>query len=257
MTSISKPLQVPRSYGLKVHVERFRRRIWCGSELSGIDNAPIYLFPDQAAFDSDEVDLLARSMLSGPTRLPHQAVIFEVTAQRAADGNIAAYATTLDDTVCGFLFGYDIVRGAWSDVIARASFLPDGVADVEGHPGLTHADADAHFSALTGLIWRGLALLATGTSVHHETLSPLRRRKYAKAGVSGWTYHVAGIDPSAVAAAVAKLGGTHASPRWHIRRGHWRQLANGRRVFVRECQVGDAACGGVIKDYRIDLGSAA
>ena len=36
-----------------------------------------------------------------------------------------------------------------------------------------------------------------------------------------------------------------------------RTLANGQWVFVRECAVGDQARGGVVKDSRVDLGSAA
>jgi hypothetical protein len=75
--------------------------------------------------------------------------------------------------------------------------------------------------------------------------------------VRGWTYRIADIQPRVIAAALAEHRGSHASPRWHIRRGHWRQLADGRRVFVRECQVGDVSRGGVVKDYRIDLGRAA
>jgi hypothetical protein len=88
-------------------------------------------------------------------------------------------------------------------------------------------------------------------------VSPLRRASLAKHGVRGWTYRIAEIDTTQVAAAVALRGGTHASPRWHIRRGHWRTLADGRRVFVRECEVGDQSRGAVVKDYRMELGSAA
>ncbi len=46
------------------------------------------------------------------------------------------------------------------------------------------------------------------------------------------------------------LGGTHASPRLHLRRGHVRHLESGKRVWVRECVVGSAH-GIVLKDYRI------
>jgi hypothetical protein len=85
---------------------------------------------------------------------------------------------------------------------------------------------------------------------------PALRRKYSKAGVRGWTWHQITIDPARLREKIAPQGGTHASPRWHIRRGHWRQLADGRRVFVRQCQVGDPEQGGVVKDY-IVKGSAA
>ena len=45
--------------------------------------------------------------------------------------------------------------------------------------------------------------------------------------------------------------GTHASPRAHERRGHWRRLPSGVSVWVRECRVGDASVGMVFKDYRV------
>lgn len=48
-------------------------------------------------------------------------------------------------------------------------------------------------------------------------------------------------------------GGTHASPRQHDRRGHWRTLPNGNRVWVRNCVVGDPTKGRVWKDYRVDV----
>lgn len=53
------------------------------------------------------------------------------------------------------------------------------------------------------------------------------------------------------------LGGTHASPRRHERRGHWRNLATGKRVFVRQCSVGDASKGTVFKDYKVGDGGTA
>lgn len=46
-------------------------------------------------------------------------------------------------------------------------------------------------------------------------------------------------------------GGTHASPRAHDRRGHFRTYASGKRVWVRNARVGDAALGIVLKDYEV------
>ena len=45
-------------------------------------------------------------------------------------------------------------------------------------------------------------------------------------------------------------GGTHASPRVHLRRGHIRRLGDGRTVWVQACVVGSKH-GMVIKDYRV------
>ena len=46
--------------------------------------------------------------------------------------------------------------------------------------------------------------------------------------------------------------GTHASPRQHWRRGHWRTLsASGKKVWIAPMQVGDEANGKIIKTYAI------
>ena len=44
---------------------------------------------------------------------------------------------------------------------------------------------------------------------------------------------------------------THASPRAHDRRGHWRSLPTGRKIWVNPCRVGDPDNGIVLKDYLV------
>lgn len=47
-------------------------------------------------------------------------------------------------------------------------------------------------------------------------------------------------------------GGTHASPRLHDRRGHFRLIKKtNKRVWVSPCKVGSANLGAVFKDYKI------
>ena len=82
------------------------------------------------------------------------------------------------------------------------------------------------------------------------SVSLSKRQQFARPGVSGWIYRLLDIGP-ALARQRSRSNGTHASPRWHIRRGHWRMLPGGRKTFVRECEVGDVATGGVVKDYRV------
>lgn len=48
----------------------------------------------------------------------------------------------------------------------------------------------------------------------------------------------------------AALGGHHASPRQHDRRGHWRKHPLGKQVWVKPCKVGDASKGVIFKDYK-------
>jgi hypothetical protein len=49
----------------------------------------------------------------------------------------------------------------------------------------------------------------------------------------------------------APQGGTHASPRLHDRRGHWRKHPSGRAVWVKPCKVGDPSLGVVFHDYKV------
>ncbi len=39
--------------------------------------------------------------------------------------------------------------------------------------------------------------------------------------------------------------------RYHMRRGHWRNLRSGKRVWVRSCYAGDKLLGTVYKDYAL------
>jgi hypothetical protein len=83
---------------------------------------------------------------------------------------------------------------------------------------------------------------------------PVRRANWAKKLRQGkpptydWT--TVTIEPPTPKA--DPQGGTHAPPRWHERRGHWRNTKAGKRVWVRNCEVGDKARGAVFHDYKIN-----
>ncbi|MFJ1292535.1 hypothetical protein ACEPPZ_10675 [Paracoccus yeei] len=128
-----------------------------------------------------------------------------------------------------------------------------GIAEFASNPALRDAGlAEQSGQAAAAIVWRGLAILASAASVHERQIAPIRRKPFARDGVRGWTWHQVAIDPALLRAASEPLGGSHASPRWHLRRGHWRQLPDGRRIFVRQCEVGDPARGGVVKDYAVE-----
>ena len=60
------------------------------------------------------------------------------------------------------------------------------------------------------------------------------------------------VDVAPITEKMPHQGGTHASPRLHNRRGHWRTIKKtSKRVWVRDCKVGDAGKGVVFKDYKI------
>ena len=64
-----------------------------------------------------------------------------------------------------------------------------------------------------------------------------------------YEWHTIVIEPSQTKQKYQ--GGTHASPRRHQARGHWRTYQSGKRGWVRECFRGDASKGAVFKDYQI------
>jgi hypothetical protein len=245
------------AYELKLRLARRSPGLWNAPDVSAVLTAPVYVFPDQERLDSDEVARLAQVILPGRLQLPHPAVMFEIVQSGVVGGCMVALAIATSDDVRGYLFQRDSKRGAWTEVLAYARFLQDGVAEVETNPKvLRPQDIGVYSEVLPSAVWRAVGLLAAGCAFQSQTLSPLRRAKLARIGVRGWEYRVADIDPSRIAEAAARLGGTHASPRWHIRRGHWRRLGDGRRVFVRECEVGDRSRGGIVKDYRLEMETA-
>lgn len=81
-------------------------------------------------------------------------------------------------------------------------------------------------------------------------------KKRAKAGKLPLMSHktlVVVVDEAR--AASQHLGGTHSSPRLHLRRGHVRNLGEGRRVWVQPCVVGSKH-GIVTKDYCVKTSTA-
>jgi hypothetical protein len=90
-------------------------------------------------------------------------------------------------------------------------------------------------------------------NVHIEKTEVGKTRKAMCSGKKGAlpfdSYHVLTIDiPGKTGVGVATGG--HRSPREHLRRGHIRQLADGRRIWVNATVVAFGRGGGVVtKDY--------
>jgi hypothetical protein len=74
-----------------------------------------------------------------------------------------------------------------------------------------------------------------------------KRARHGKGPLLDW--HTVTIQPKQSKA--EPCGGTHASPRLHDRRGHWRKYPSGKTVWVRNCKVGDPSKGVVFKDYKL------
>ena len=77
-----------------------------------------------------------------------------------------------------------------------------------------------------------------------------RKRKAKGKGPVTFDWHTVEIGPKQLKN--APQGGTHASPRLHDRRGHYRKLASGKIAWVQPCKVGDASKGIIFKDYKLE-----
>ena len=240
---------IPQAYEFKRVAARFRQKSAYGFHFAGIETAPVYYFADQEAVDSDAVEDLRFLIMDAPLRLPHPAVIFEVKDRHPERSSFLVYARQFEDRVEAAFVYKDKRRRQWTDCLAHAVFAKPGWSEITPKPRLTQKEAAIYKEVATSIVWRALTILAHAGDVKERKVNPALRRKYARAGVRGWTWHQITIDFERARASHAALGGTHASPRWHIRRGHWRRLADGRRIFIRECQIGDPATGGVVKDY--------
>lgn len=77
----------------------------------------------------------------------------------------------------------------------------------------------------------------------------LNQRRIEKGKPPKYTWHTLVVGAETVMR--EDLGGTHASPRYHDRRGHQRRLRNGKTIWVKACKVGDPSKGAVFKDYAV------
>jgi hypothetical protein len=244
-------MKVPMAYELKRIVSTHGHKFWRNETLRGIAVAPVYVFADQSAFDADDIEHAAMRRMFDPLRLPHAEVIFEVQDQTGERESHLVYARQCGEHIEG-VYLYKIGTGkGWTDVLADVTLHQGGAAEVETHPAASEEARQIYPVVATGIIWRALAILSAEHVVERQAVPLMRRRKLARAGVTGWDWNLVSFNPAELKPKSPPLGGTHATPRWHIRRGHWRSLADGRRVFVRECEVGDKPRGGVVKDYEV------
>ena len=89
------------------------------------------------------------------------------------------------------------------------------------------------------------------SNVHVERSEPKKAGKKVKAALPFDAYHVLTIDVFGKTGGAAATG-DHRSPREHLRRGHIRRLADGRRIWVNATVVAAGRGAGVVsKDYLV------
>jgi len=91
------------------------------------------------------------------------------------------------------------------------------------------------------------------TTETHQPSAKLNKKRLKRGKLPLFEYKTL-VLPGTHAPAQEHQGGTHASPRWHVRRGHIRRLQNGNEIWVESCSVGSINAGIINKDYRVELG---
>lgn len=156
------------------------------------------------------------------------------------NGSVAAAGFVLSPT------SYEMVNAfAYMDT-------PEGLRLLPINDGDTPPSRDQCYSVLC-TIKHFLDLLSQKAVEAHQPkpkISLINDKRKAKGKFpSMFDWHTVVLQPAESKG--ASLGGHHASPRQHERRGHWRKHPSGRQVWVKSCKVGDASKGVIFKDYKV------
>lgn len=149
-----------------------------------------------------------------------------------------------------------ILLTAWALLVDRYTRTPMfAVVTQEGGCQIANVDGEdeitkEHAAPIVGILAEFLHRI--DPQGHRATAKPnsLTNKRRAEKGKPPLVYdwYTVKIEPPQKRS--EPRGGTHSSPRQHERRGHWRTLPGGNRVWVRNCVVGNAAMGTVFKDYK-------
>ena len=100
------------------------------------------------------------------------------------------------------------------------------------------------------------ALATTHTEEVIQQASPKNNRRILDGKLPIWEVKTLVLKTPVTRTVSEYQGGTHASPRQHIRRGHYRHYKSGKIAWVRDCIVGSLEKGFVHKDYRVEPAAA-
>jgi hypothetical protein len=233
----------------KLHTDETVRRE-CSIALNSMSKAAKFMLPDGGR-------LLPDPELRGLDREAKLSLPFPVIAleYRANNEKWITLATEREDDIALQL----IIAGqemAWTPtclvLLSRTdplisigpTFTPDTrPLDDECPPEIAKEPAAALLSMLNAL---------GCSNVHIERSEPKKAGKKVKAALPFDAYHVLTIDVPGRAGERGGPTGPHRAPREHLRRGHIRRLAGGRRTWVNATVVASGRGVGVIqKDYAI------
>lgn len=140
-------------------------------------------------------------------------------------------------------------RGAFGKYFEPFIYMqtPEGIRYYKGESQIDDDDVKHVFRMVCACILK----LNDCTEAYQPTVktNSLTNKRRAAKGKPTLIYdwHTVKLEPNGPAA--TPQGGTHATPRRHQCRGHWRNCKSGKRVWVKDCWRGDASKGTVFHDY--------
>lgn len=208
-------------------------------------------------FDMGHEDgTLGLSMIPGMFRIPYATCWFECELNPAASSSgartVAILASEAEQGLELYFFKRDqqmrqpwVLLGMASEVAERST--RDGVA-ITGNFWPRQSGIDN----LVGVLWAFLSALncINVQRIKHDPDIKLQRARSRRKRAPLFSYWTLGIDLGRGAETRANAGGTHASPRLHLRRGHARQFKPNEWTWVQAHVVGNKQSGLVHKDYR-------
>lgn len=210
---------------------------------------------DAVCFDMGDVeDVPELAVIPALLRMPYPVTWFE---GQTRDGLLGLLACEVGDGVLNVAVLNKRLGLAWQivgviEVQARADQNRLAGVPVAMFSGSDKENDSAFIYAAQAANTMAMFVMALNcvntTRVEHPApkfMNQKRAEKGKQPLFSFWTLHL----PGPTASDAPPLGGTHASPRLHLRRGHIRQYSPGKCTWVNACVVGNKSSGMVTKDY--------
>lgn len=195
---------------------------------------------------------------SEPLRLPYDFVALEY----AVPGIYPSRRIVILRSIAGYIEGDCIAyfdnNGGWmpdsSFSIPTTNYLDRSQKNIDGGPAVLASATpdDETFRHRELLVPLHFLNALSCSNVHVAKSEPKKAGKKVKAALPFDTYHVLTIDVPGRAGERGGPTGPHRAPREHLRRGHIRRLADGRRIWVNATVVAAGRGAGVVKkDYAL------
>lgn len=199
-------------------------------------------------FDAGHVDsLYGFKVVSELARLPFDPCWIEVESDDFFLCALMSYVS--DSVVGGHIWSKNKQTNDW---MFRCAFSCDSETKKTGFQAVNEDSVIEGLNELVAVFRCFLsALNCTNVSrVEHKQDEKLQKARAKRGKQPLFSYWTLELDLTR-AESSESLGGTHASPRLHLRRGHARQYAPGKWTWVQPCVVGNNQSGMVHKDYKV------